>query len=115
MLFIIIILSVLISIWGSKKEAFVYFFLAFIGFLVALIGEDSVTGVGHWCGVYLAVVSIVFTFRLHRHLNWRPSNISDYYADEHVDFTPLEHGGNDPRILSKHPIDGADPRKQRKK
>jgi hypothetical protein len=99
-----------IAIWGTKKEALVLALIWFVGlFVVASLGK-----VGREAGaifqVFQAIVGVYMALRLHLIVNKGRSNMSSMHTDQPFTFTPLDHEANDPRINSKHPIDGPDPR-----
>lgn len=85
--------------------------------LIGLIGIIAIGKEGKEAGyiflVYQAIAGIYMAFRLHLIMNKRSSNVSDIHTDKPFEFTPLNHEANDPRILSKHSIDGPDPRKMK--
>lgn len=69
-------------------------------------GEEG----GYFFNAYQAIVGIYMAFRILIKMNERKSNMSMTRSREAFEFTPLDHKANDPRILSKYPIGGPDPR-----
>lgn len=84
----------------------------FFGILFIVIGlEKEGKEAAYIFNAYQAVAGIYMAFRLHLKMNDRKENVSMVHTDAPFEFTPLNHDGNDPRLLSKHSIDGPDPRK----
>jgi len=111
MLFIYIGLVAAIAIWGTKKEAVIMSALWFLGLVVVVaLGKEGREG-GYIFGTYQVIAGIYMALRLYMIKNKSNSNVSDIYTDEPFEFTPLNHESNDPRIISRHPIEGPDPRK----
>jgi len=110
MLFIYIGLVAAIAIWGTKKEAFIMGAIWILGLVVVALGKEGREG-GYIFGTFQAIAGIYMALRLHMIMNKSNSNVSHIYTDEPFEFTPLNHESNDPRIISRHPIDGPDPRK----
>ncbi|PXA04158.1 hypothetical protein DDZ13_08955 [Coraliomargarita sinensis] len=111
MLFIYIGLVAAIAIWGTKKEAAIMTALWGVGLVAVVAAGKDGKEAGYIFNAYQAIAGIYMAFRLHLLLNKGNSNMSDIHTDEPFEFTPLNHNSNDPRVISKHPIDGPDPRK----
>ena len=80
--------------------------------LIAICKEGEAAG--YFFNTYQAIVGIYMVFRIHTKMHGRRSNnMSMARSREPFEFTPLDHKANDPRILSKYPIDGPDPRETR--
>lgn len=111
MLFIYIGLVAAIAIWGTKKEAIIMSALWLLGLAVVVATGKEGKEAGYIFSAYQAIAGVYMAFRIHLIMNKGKSNMSDIHTDEPFEFTPLNHNANDPRIISKHPIDRPDPRK----
>jgi hypothetical protein len=111
MLFIYIGLVAAIAIWGSKKEASILAAVWILGLVILFVSGKEGKEAGHFFNALQAIAGLYMAFRIHYMMNSKPSNISSHKSNEPFEFSPLSHEANDPRILSKHPIDGDDPRK----
>jgi len=112
---VLIALSAYISGW---KEAVFFLLVAFL--LVVsisticvetdMISEKALPYIGQ---TIFSALGVVVLFRILLKCQFSVSRISNFKAKEPYEFTPLDSPGNDPRLLSRYPIAGADPRKRR--
>ena len=98
------------AIWLSKREAAIMTVAAVLGLFIFSSLELESRVAGNLFSAYIAVLGVCMAIRIHFKKNKGTQNMSMSHTDEAFEFTPLNHQANDPRILSKHPIDQPAPR-----
>lgn len=109
MLLIYILLLITTGIYVSLKKAVIMAGIWLLGVFLILASGKGGSEAGYLLTAYQAIAGIYMAFLIHLKMNQGRENVSMTHTDEPFEFTPLDHEANDPRILSKHPIDGPDP------